>query len=663
MVWFAGGGLLLVALVAYHNSLGGPFVFDDQPAILENPSIRRLWPLGPVLAPELDGGVTVSGRPLVNLSLAFNYAIGGEAVAGYHAFNLVVHCLAGLVLFGVVRRTFRQPALAVRFGAVALPLAWTAAALWLAHPLQTAAVTYIVQRAEAMAGLCYLLTLYAFIRGADAARPGPWLTASVIACFAGMACKEVVVTAPLVVLLYDRTFVAGRFRAAWARRGGFYLALAGAWLLLGWLVAGTGGRGGTAGFGAAVGPWSYLLTQCQAIVHYLRLVLWPDPLVFDYGTATVDRLGEVWLQALLLVALAGATLIALVRRPVWGFAGAWFLLILAPSSSIVPVASQTMAEHRMYLPLAVLVVLAVAGLHARLGRRSYVVCGAALALLLVLTVRRNADYRSDLGLWTDTVAKRPASSRAHNNLGKAVFAVGRPVEAVTHYAEAIRLRPSVPEPYYNLGLALAKLGRSTEAIAKYEEALRLQPAYPEVHNNLGNLLLAAGRVDEAGAHYTQAVQLKPAFAEAHSNLANVRLQQGRGNEALEHGETAVQLDPRSAEARYNLGNAYAAARQLPSALSCYEEALRLKPDYADVANNRGNVLVELGRLPEAVAAYERAVQLDPDYADPRRNLTVLLTQQGRIPEAISHLQTYVRLRPGDQAAREELVRLRAGFRP
>lgn len=662
-LWLAGGVLVLATIAAYQHSFSGPFVFDDVPAIAENPSIRRLWPLATVLSPGLDGGLTVSGRPLVNLSLAINYALGGERVSGYHAFNLLVHVLAGLTLFGIARRTFTQPGLAARFGAAALPLGLAVAALWLLHPLQTESVTYVVQRAESLMALCYLLTLYGFIRGAASTRPGGWWALSLGACLFGMAAKEVMVTAPLMVLLYDRTFVAGSFGEAWRRRRRYYLGLAGTWLLLAGLVAGTTGRGGTAGFGTAVGPWPYLLTQCRAIVHYLRLAFWPDPLVFDYGTATVGHLAEVWPQAMLLVALAAGTLVAAVRRPAWGFAGAWFFLILAPSSSVVPVVSQTMAEHRMYLPLAVVLLLAVAGLYGWLGRRSFLICGVFAAGCGALTCQRNADYGSDLALWADTVAKWPANGRAHNNLGKAFLVAGRPAEALAHYQEAIRLQPTAPEPYYNLGLALARLDRPAEAINRYEEALRRQPDYPEAHNNLGNILLAAGRLDEAGAHYEEALRLKPGWAEAHSNMANIRLEQGRGAEAIRHGEAAVRLDPRNAEARYNLGNALAQAGQLPAALTHYEEALRLKPDYADVANNLGNVLVGLGRLPEAMASYERALRLKPDYIDPRRNLAAVLAHLGRVAEAIGHYRTLVQLRPGDQEARTELARLQALGRP
>lgn len=660
---FAAGGLLLAALAAYHNSFAGPFVFDDLPAIVGNASLRQLWPPGAVLAPRLeDAGVTVSGRPFVNLSLALNHALGGEAVGGYHAVNLLIHWLAGLTLFGVVRRTLGQPLLRPRFGAVALPMALAVAALWLLHPLQTEAVTYVVQRAESLMGLCYLLTLYGFIRAvaSDSVR---WQVVSVTACLAGMACKEVMVSAPLMVFLYDRTFVAGSFREAWRRRRIYHGGLAGTWLLLAALVAGTAGRGGTAGFGTEISSWSYALTQCRAVGHYLWLAVWPHPLVFDYGTAVVKSITDVWPQALLLGSLFAGTLVALRRWPAWGFLGAWFFAILAPSSSFVPVASQTMAEHRMYLPLAAVVVMLVAGLYAWLGRRAGLVCAGLALAGAGLTVQRNRDYRSDAGLWADTVLKCPANSRAHNNLGKAVLAEGRAAEAAAHFERAIRLQPAAPEPHYNLGLALVHLNRRQEAMGEYEAALRLQPKYAEARNNLGNALLQEGRTQDALAQYELAVQFRPAFAEAHSNLANALLETGRLSDAIRHAREAVRLDPGYAEARYNLGNALAQAGDLPAALAEYEAALRLRPAYVDVANNLGNVLAELDRLPEAVARYEQALQLRPDFADPRRNLAQVLAHLGRMEEARAHYEFLLRLNPDDREARAGLDRLRAANRP
>jgi hypothetical protein len=213
----AGASIVLAAVVVYGNSLSGSFVFDDVPSIAANPTIRALWPLTGPLSPPVAGGVTVGGRPLLNLSFALNYALGGMAVGGYHAINLVLHALAGLVLFGLARRTLLQAGLGVRFAKDSTSLATALALLWTVHPLQTESVTYTVQRAEALCGLLYLLTLYAFVRGTTTSA-NPWLWLSVATCFLGMASKEVMVSAPLMVLLYDRTFVAGSWGEAWRRR-------------------------------------------------------------------------------------------------------------------------------------------------------------------------------------------------------------------------------------------------------------------------------------------------------------------------------------------------------------------------------------------------------------------------------------------------------------
>ena len=175
-VWLAALALSLAALAAYHNTFAVPFLFDDVPAILENPAIRRLWPFGT----DQPGGLTTSGRPMVGFSLALNYLWHGHALGGYHAVNLAIHVGAGLLLLGVVRRTLLMPPWRERFGAEALPLALGVAGCWTLHPLQTESVTYLVQRAESLAGFFYLATLYAFIRSIGATHPTRWRGLAVV---------------------------------------------------------------------------------------------------------------------------------------------------------------------------------------------------------------------------------------------------------------------------------------------------------------------------------------------------------------------------------------------------------------------------------------------------------------------------------------------------
>lgn len=613
----------VAALLAYANSLHGPFVFDDESSITTNPTIRKLWPLTEPLSPPLTN-VTAQGRPILNLSLAVNYALGGVAVEGYHAVNVLIHVLAGMVLFGVVRRT-----LAVEAGTTWLACA--VAVLWVVHPLQTESVTYVIQRAESLMGLFYLLTVYCFVRGTEAGGGGArWLGLAVGACAFGMATKEVMATAPLMVLFYDRTFVAASFADALRRRWAFYAALFGTWLLLGWLVLqGGGNRGGSVGFGAGIEPWAYWLTQFKAVAVYLRLTFWPAPLVFEYGTFWVNGVGEIVIEALLVLGLLAVTIRGLWRRTALGFAGAWFFGILAPTS-LAPGTTQMIVEHRMYLPLAAVLAVAVVGLSRWVGERGRgaVWLGCAVVALLwgAMTISRNADYRTDVALWNDTVAKRPANPLAHFMLAGALERAGEVPRALESYAEALRLKPDFSVGHENYGALLLKLGRRAEAMAHFEEALRLQPAFPDAHMNLGNALVAEGRAGDAVRHLAEAVRLAPEFAEMHYNLANALSAAGRTAEAVAAYEAALKRPAGSpavhTAAHLRLANTHAMAGRPAEAVPHYEAVLRTQPDNAEAHHNLGSACLELGRFAEAVSHYEATLRLAPDFPNARAHLEV-----------------------------------------
>jgi tetratricopeptide (TPR) repeat protein len=644
--------LAAAAAAAYCRTFAVPLLYDDIPSIVDNPSLRHL---GTAFLPPGDS--TAGGRPTLNATLALNYAISGTAPWSYHAGNLLIHGLAGLVLFGIVRRT-----LAAREGTAATIAAFCAALLWLVHPLLTESVTYVIQRAESLMGLLYLLTLYCLIRGAAARGrfANAWYCLSVASCLLGMGAKEVMVSAPLIALLYDRTFLSGSFAEALRRRRWVYVGMAATWLVLPFLELSTHGRDGTAGFGHGVSAWGYALTQFTAIVHYLRLSLWPSPLVFDYGSNLAAPSARVAVCALVVVVLFAATAWAVVRKPALGFLGACFFAILAPSSSFVPIVTETMAEHRMYLPLIPMVVLAVVGIHHWIGRALLPVCLFLAAALFYGTWQRNETYRSEEQIWSTTASSVPDNERAQNNLGNMLVKdPSRLEEAVAHFNEALRLQPGYADAHYNLGLALNKIpGRRGDAVAEYKEALRLRPDNVEALNNLGNALVSMGRPQEAIAPLEEALRLDAGHAEAHFNLGNALSALGRTPDAIVQYREDLRLRPEHLEARFNLANAFVSQGSLPEAVGEYREALHLNPAYADAHYNLANALNSLGRTQEAIGEFEETLRLRPDFADAHYNVGIAFVKRGLIPEAIEQFDDVLRLQPGNVDAEQMLARIR-----
>lgn len=660
--------ILLAALAAYCNSFQGPFIFDDA-AITENSAIRSFRSLDQILLPAVNRNA-VDRRPIVNLSLAVNYALGGTAVWGYHAFNLAVHVLGAWTLFAIIRRTLLSPRLRESLGRVASSLALATTVIWTVHPLLTNAVTYVIQRTEVLAGLFYLLTLYCVIRGHVAARPWTWSVAAVAACLLAVGSKESAVSAPLVVLLYDRIFLAGSWREIWRRRCGLYVGLAATWsltvfLLLRHLTLVAQVAGGDA---VPQGEWlDYALLQFRSITWYLQLAFWPRPLILDYGPDHVTSLLALVPYAAGVLPLAAGTAVALRYRPAWGFLGVWFFAILAPSSGMFPLTSECAAEKRMYLPLAAVILAALAGAYG-LGQRwlktrgsvavGRLVLGRRLAgglvtgvvvTLIWASLRRNADYRSELSIWQDTVHKRPANARAQNNLGFALENLGQFPEAAACLQRAVAIKPGYAAAHNNLGFALEHLGRFPEALEHLQRAVELKPKYAEAHFNLGFVLEQLGRFPEAADALQRSLELRPNSAEAHFHLSSVLNRLGRRTEALQCLRRAVELRPDYAEAHFNLGNALAARGEADQAMAHYRTALHVRPEYAEAHYNLGNSLAARGEAEQAMAQYQEALQLKPDYVDARFNLSNCLADRGRLDEAIMHLQAALRTAPDDAA--------------
>jgi protein O-mannosyl-transferase len=665
----AAATLVLATLAAYAGSLDGPLIFDDLLSIPLNPPLRDLFDLRQVLSPP-GFGLTVQGRPLLNLSLALDLALHGPDVRGFHVVNLLIHAFAALALLGVVRRTLRLPGAPDGTAAAATPLALAVALLWALHPLQTESVTYVIQRAESLAGLLYLATLYLAIRGVDGRRTWAWHLAAVATCLLGMAAKEVMVSAPLLVALHDRTFAYGSWCQAFRARRWLYAGLAATWILLAWLVVGTGNRGGTAGLTGAVGPLEYLGTQAGAITRYLRLGLWPDALVLDYGTTLARGWDEILPGAVVVGSLGVLTVAALFWRPAAGFLGAAFFLLLAPTSSVVPVVTQVAAEHRMYLPLATVVTLVVLGAFGAWRRRTAetdgarrwalpVLLGVAVAAALgTATAARNRQYASAEAIWRDTAEKRPGNIRARYSYGSILADLGDLDGALAQDEAAVALVPDSSEAHGHLGAVLVRAGRVDEGLAHLQQAVALRATNADAQYDLGLALDRLGRTDEALAHWEAALQAWPYLAGAHHNLGVRLLDRGRLDEAIAHLEQEMWLAPGSADARGSLGYALSRAGRLDEALEQDRVAVRLEPDSARRRYDLALVLALAGRMDEAAAAFGESLARDPSLADAECGLGTSLAALDRVAEAISHWERGLALGAASDLCRKGLARAR-----
>jgi Tfp pilus assembly protein PilF len=550
--------LLLFGGAVFGNAMDGVFVFDDVVTIRENPDIESLRPLVQI---ESTASNSVSGRPVVRLSLALNHALGGLDVRGYHAFNLGVHLLAALLVLGIVRRTLRGPGVSAELARSADGIGLAVGALWVVHPLVSECVDYVTQRTESMMALCLLGALYAAIRSREGPARLLWGLVAVAAGAVGMGCKESMAMAPLLVLAHDLCFPGGG-RAAYLRaRAPLHVGLFATLLLL---VPLAGSRGGTVGTDVGVSSLDYFMAQWGAITHYLKLVFWPHPLVLAHGQAGRVELVEVLFSGIFVALFFSATLVTLRMRPQLGFLGVWFFLTLAPTSSFVPIVTEVAAERRMYLPLIAVVTAVVLAVHAFVrgeGDVSYDEAGtrerdrrgstgllfgltvAAVVALGTRTFLRNLDYRDPVRIWETSVAARPGSFRAQYNLGLALEAEGRTREAIERYRASLDANPDYIEALNGLGGILWKSGRVEEAIVPFQHALRIDPDQPVIQSNLGAMLASIDREREAAVHLREAVRLMPDLADARYNLAKLLMELQEYEEAEEHLRAAVELRP------------------------------------------------------------------------------------------------------------------------
>lgn len=650
--WVPALGTTLILTVAvcsvYAGAIHAPFIFDDRPAILDNPSIRRLWPPigtaaepGPLNPPLLSPTLR---RPLPNLTFALNYRFGAFDPAGYHLVNLFVHVLAAAVLAAIVRGTLRLPYFGMS-DQVAWALSTVVALLWALHPLGSEAVVYVTQRTEQLMALGYLTALWASLRywlAPSSAARRAWVLVAGLASVCGMASKEAMISAPLTILLCERTFLVDSLRAC-RRSWPLYASLALGWITLLVLLQ-TAGIGGLHDARHQLPVVVWWVTQVKNVLLYLRLAVWPWPLAIHYTPDYLRTVGEAWPWVCAVGVLAAGVITLVWRRPAARFAVLAAVLAVGPTM-VVPLPKMMAAERRMYLPLAGLVALAVVGVYrAVVARRSPAAlrsAGLAAAVVVagyaVLTAQRVATYRTAVAIWQDSVLVQPNDAMSHYNLGVALLEEEQLAAAIRSFERAVQIDPEYTLALDNLGGTLDRIGRMTEAVAPLEAAVRLDPADAVAHNNLGAVLVKLGRADEALGYLQRALALMGAAPDAmvYVNLGRALMTTGRFDEAIAHFEQAIRLAPADAEPHRGLANVLLRAGRTPEAIVQLERAVQLDPGHGDSQFNLGRALLEMGRPADAAGHFQEAARLDAADVQARFSGAVALARSDRRSEAIA----------------------------
>lgn len=481
--------LLFVVVMTYSNSFQGVFIYDDYIRIVDNPDIRH--PLS---------AIKNSSRPLTNLTFCFNYALVDEfKAADFHLVNLIIHLIACVSLYYLVLETLKLRQ-GKDFNVKDSYAAFFISLIWGIHPLNTESVTYIVQRAESLAGMFYILGLLSYVKSTVTNRK-IWRIILICTCVCGMLSKPTFVTFPLMVVFYDCFIISGGVRETFKSRLNIFKILFLTWLIpitIGFLPNESATSVGLASEMPSIGE--YFLAQQEIMPYYLRLMIYPHPLCIDYGWTYDFNFMRASILFSLYLLLFGLLVIGLMRRSRVAIALTSFFILMLPASSIFPVADLA-AEHRLYLPLLPMLILAVTWLlRMDISRRglsiSVIVLAAVSFMFGALTYMRNRDYASEYRMWSSVIKTRPENIRAYLGAGAALLKAGHDDQALILFREVekripdrnVARRKRVITDYaycmHNLGVLYFKAGNLQEAEKYFKEASRSVKGFKDPEESL-----------------------------------------------------------------------------------------------------------------------------------------------------------------------------------
>ena len=626
--------LAAITLAAFAQTIRYDFVNFDDDVYVYN-------------APAVQAGLTIKGialaftspharnwHPLTTISHMLDCQLYGLKAGGHHATNVVLHTVAALLLF----RVLRQMTGAVWKSAIV-------AALFAIHPLHVESVAWVSERKDVLSAVFFLAMLNAYVHYARAPSIARYVVVAVL-LMGGLMSKPMLVSSPLILLLLDY-WPLRRFEQPFSTNGKIrtpgpghqtraighlflekipLLVLSAASCVITFILQkrATG----------AIPPLPFLWRMQNAVATYVIYVwktFWPTDLAVFYPHPN-DTLAiwEILVAIGLLLAMTIAAIVFRRKRPYLFTGWFWYVGMLLPVIGLVQVGEQGHADRYTYLSnvgLFLLVVWLVAEVAAVSRFRSRVALAAAVVLIGALACGafvQTSYWRNSETLWTHALAVTSNNDVAHNNLGYLCVDRGELDQAISHFEAASSIRSRKQDPHYDVGSAfvqmnladsLARKGLSDEAMVHYEEALRLQPNYADAYYNRGSVLFAEGRIDEAIADWEKALQLQPNDADAHTGLGNAFLRQGLLKEAIAHYERALTLSPQDPHSRNNIAWVLATAsdpsiRDGARAVEFAQQAVMLSggrdPHFI---RTLAAAYAESNRFSEAIAAAEQGITI------------------------------------------------------
>jgi tetratricopeptide (TPR) repeat protein len=664
-----GLGLVLLVIVAYLPALRGQFIWDDDFHVVKSVPLRSLAGLWRIW---FEPGATQQYYPLTHSTFWLDYHLWGLHPLAYHAENILLHALAAVLLWRLLRR-------------LDVSGAWLGAALFALHPVCVESVAWITERKNALSGVCFLAAMLAAFEfwlpspalratkaenGAEISEPSLgrwkfyWIALFLYLC--GLWSKTATLGLPAVILLLAWW---KRRRVTW--RDGILLApFVALGVALG-LVTNSIEHQFIAN-AANAEDWHFSLVQrCliagRALWFYLGKLCWPHPLIFMYPRWKIET--ESWPGLLALAAVAIGWFLLWRKRQTWArpvlTAVGYFVIMLFPVLGFFnafPFRYSFVADHFQYLAAIGPLALAAAGITSALkyfpkenALVKSALIGALLLTLGVLTWRQTGIYYNLETIWRDTLAHNPGAWMAHDNLGIYLSESGRFEEADRHYRAAIKLRPNDQMAYYDLGLESAMQGNLDQAAENFVKSLEIFPRYALAHYQLGNVLTRQGNLDEAIHEYTLALQADPRLALAHFNLANALAKKGRLDEAIQHYLECSRLDPKFVAAPFSLGNILADQGKLDEALAVYARIMKTQPDYAPAHVALGRILAAQHHVDESISQYRKALAINPNSVDALANLGNALVNKNELEEAVTCYRTALQLAPRNAVVHYDLA--------